>query len=89
MGQCCSREDSRGTKGFPFGDESSEEDEDLSSSTGYAGGPLTLDDLSARITAPKKSESIKIGNYTINYAYLSQRGYYPECKYLIVFIPRT
>ena len=45
--------------------------------------PLTDDELTARIVCSKEPELFKLGDsgITLRYAYLSQRGYYPEDLY--------
>lgn len=74
MGGCCSTD--------AASDRSNEEEKEFSdsgpSSSGYADGPLTLDDINARITAPNTSQDLTVGNYSISFGYVSQRGYYPE-----------
>ncbi len=41
--------------------------------------PLTEKEIQARIEAPKESHVIELGGVKYRYAYVSQRGYYPEC----------
>jgi hypothetical protein len=45
--------------------------------------PLTEDEVNARIVCSKSPELFKLGDsgITLRYAYLSQRGYYPEDLY--------
>ena len=45
--------------------------------------PLTEDEVNARIVCSKAAELFKLGDsgITLRYAYLSQRGYYPEDLY--------
>jgi hypothetical protein len=45
-----------------------------------SGAPLTPQEILSRIDAIKQSTVITIANYQMNYAYVSQRGYYPDCK---------
>ncbi|CAM9419992.1 unnamed protein product [Ascophyllum nodosum] len=40
--------------------------------------PLTSREIQDRIDAPPKSETVSIGGYTLRYAYMSQRGFYPD-----------
>ena len=49
-------------------------------SENFGGSPTGLSDkdILARIEAPKDVQTISIGGYTYSYAYVSQRGYYPE-----------
>ena len=42
--------------------------------------PLTEKEILARIDAPQASQLLTVGGITYRYAWLSQRGYYPECK---------
>ncbi|CAK4110854.1 unnamed protein product [Aphanomyces euteiches] len=44
-------------------------------------GPLTAQDLDQRTTAPEKTSTFQSGDYKISYAYVSQRGYYPDSLY--------
>ncbi|CAM9550019.1 unnamed protein product, partial [Choristocarpus tenellus] len=39
---------------------------------------LTKPEIEERIDAPPRSETINIGGYTLRYAYISQRGFYPD-----------
>ncbi|KAF0696353.1 hypothetical protein As57867_012864, partial [Aphanomyces stellatus] len=41
-------------------------------------GPLSVQDLNQRTTAPETTNTIVSGDYKISYAYVSQRGYYPD-----------
>ena len=45
--------------------------------------PLTQEEVNARIVCSKEAETFKLGKspITLRYAYLSQRGYYPEDLY--------
>jgi serine/threonine protein phosphatase PrpC/CRP-like cAMP-binding protein len=40
--------------------------------------PLTSNEIQERIEAPASSQTVKIGSYTIQYAFISQRGFYPD-----------
>ena len=42
--------------------------------------PLTEQEILARIDAPKQFQTLEIGGASIRYAWVSQRGYYPECS---------
>lgn len=42
--------------------------------------PLTEKEIQARIEAAKESHVLELGGVKYRYAYVSQRGYYPECK---------
>jgi hypothetical protein len=42
--------------------------------------PMTNDEIEKRIECAEESKSITLGGIKIRYAYLSQRGYYPEGK---------
>jgi len=62
------------------------ETEDMKKS-GYlnkiAGGPLTAKEYNSRVVSSEGVKTVVVpfgegGSYTINYAYVSQRGYYPE-----------
>ena len=46
-------------------------------------GPLSADDLKARIIGSSKPEEFELGasGFTLRYAAISQRGYYPEDLY--------
>ena len=59
----------------PHNEEGQEEEGDYN--------PLTEDEVNARIVCSKAAELFKLGEsgITLRYAYLSQRGYYPEDLY--------
>ncbi|CAM9148873.1 unnamed protein product [Chrysoparadoxa australica] len=40
--------------------------------------PLSVDEIQDRIEAPPSSERVKIGDFSFRYAYISQRGFYPD-----------
>jgi hypothetical protein len=40
--------------------------------------PLTEKELEQRIVAPSETQILKIGGINIRYAWVSQRGYYPD-----------
>jgi hypothetical protein len=40
--------------------------------------PLTVQEIESRMEAPKKVQSFKLGKVDYRYAYVSQRGYYPD-----------
>ncbi|EQC42886.1 AGC/PKG protein kinase [Saprolegnia diclina VS20] len=44
----------------------------------YSAGPLTVKDLDMRTLAPPRANVFTSGNYTFSYAFVSQRGYYPD-----------
>ncbi|OQR95323.1 cGMP-dependent protein kinase [Thraustotheca clavata] len=44
----------------------------------YSTGPLTVKDLHLRTTAPPRANVFTSGNYKLSYAFVSQRGYYPD-----------
>lgn len=48
--------------------------------------PLTEKEIQARIDAPKHTQTVTIGGVTYKYAWVSQRGYYPDCTLLIIFL---
>uniref|UniRef100_A0A6U4GZ25 protein-serine/threonine phosphatase n=1 Tax=Phaeomonas parva TaxID=124430 RepID=A0A6U4GZ25_9STRA len=41
-------------------------------------GPLSRDEINARLTTCESTESFRIGNCNIRFAFRSQRGYYPD-----------
>jgi hypothetical protein len=47
---------------------------------GFAGGPLTAKEYKERLVTSEGTQSVTLprANYTIRYAYVSQRGYYPD-----------
>ncbi len=45
---------------------------------GMKPNPLTEQELQMRIDCPKQSQSLELGGVTFRYAWVSQRGYYPE-----------
>ena len=69
MGGCCSTTNNENNSG---------KRSDITAEISPMKGPLTLDDINARITASKNIETLTIGAYTIEYAFVSQRGYYPD-----------
>ena len=84
MGGCCSTDATKKTD-----DLLDDKSDGQPSSSGYASGPLTLEDINARITAPKRAQHITIGEYSVSFGYVSQRGYYPDSKYLIDLLKRA
>ena len=44
-------------------------------------GPLTENEIASRIEMPPSQQTVDLGLFQLRYAYLSQRGYYPECEY--------
>lgn len=42
--------------------------------------PLTEKEIQARIEAPSQTQVLELAGVTYRYAWMSQRGYYPECK---------
>ena len=49
-----------------------------SGSGGMKPNPLTEQELQQRIDAAKQSQSLELGGVSFRYAWVSQRGYYPE-----------
>lgn len=43
-------------------------------------GPLTLQEIEQRIDSSAESKLLKFEEFSIKYAYVCQRGYYPDCK---------
>jgi hypothetical protein len=45
-----------------------------------AGGPLTAKEYKERLVTSEGTQSVQLprANYSIRYAYVSQRGYYPD-----------
>lgn len=43
-------------------------------------GPLTETEIEARISAPSETQNINIAGVSMRYAWVSQRGYYPDGK---------
>jgi len=49
--------------------------------------PLTAQEIQARIECPNESKPLEIGGLKMKYAWVSQRGYYPDCKFpKLIFI---
>ncbi|OQR90140.1 cGMP-dependent protein kinase [Achlya hypogyna] len=44
----------------------------------YSTGPLTLKDIDSRTTAPPRANVFASGQFKFSYAFVSQRGYYPD-----------
>lgn len=44
----------------------------------HPSGQLTTSEILERIDAPARSENVDIGGYKLRYAYISQRGFYPD-----------
>ena len=42
--------------------------------------PLTEKEIQMRIEAPNGTQVLELGGVRYRYAWMSQRGYYPECK---------
>ncbi len=42
--------------------------------------PLTLQEIQARIECPTEMKLLEIGGFKMKYAWVSQRGYYPDCE---------
>ena len=40
--------------------------------------PLTEKEIEMRIESPKEAQNVTVGGVTYNYAWVSQRGYYPD-----------
>ena len=47
--------------------------------------PLSVEEIQSRIEAPKESHSLTLAGITFKYAWVSQRGYYPE-GFIVHFI---
>lgn len=43
-------------------------------------GPLTAKEIEKRIDAPSSSKLLKFDDFSMRYAYVCQRGYYPDCE---------
>lgn len=54
-----------------------------SKSNGGRGGPLSEKEIQMRIEAPAESQVFTVGGITFRYAWVSQRGYYPDCKMIL------
>jgi len=54
--------------------------EDEKDTSGYHtdAAPLSEKELNSRIVCSTKEETVVFGNYTLNYAFQTQRGYYPD-----------
>ena len=46
--------------------------------------PLSKSEIQQRIEAPTATAEIEIDGLRIRYAWVSQRGYYPECKHSLI-----
>ena len=46
--------------------------------------PLTDLEIRDRIDAPSQSQTVEIGGVRYKYAWISQRGYYPDCEWCCV-----
>jgi hypothetical protein len=49
-----------------------------SASNSMRNNPLTEQEIQMRIDCPKQSQLLELGGVTYRYAWVSQRGYYPE-----------
>lgn len=70
MGNCCVQAESN-----QFEERSEKDSETFSQ---YSNGPLTLEDINARITAPVASKTVRMKDFELQFAFVSQRGYYPD-----------
>ncbi len=43
--------------------------------------PLTESEIQDRIDASKQTQILEIDGIKMRFAFMSQRGYYPECKF--------
>jgi hypothetical protein len=43
--------------------------------------PLSEKEIESRIECSDEAQIMKIGKIVYRYAYVSQRGYYPDCKF--------
>ena len=51
---------------------------DLTNSTGAYGGPLSINSVQKRIESIPETKTATFGGLKVRYAYISQRGYYPD-----------
>lgn len=52
--------------------------------------PLTALEIQARIECPTEMKLLEIGGFKMKYAWVSQRGYYPDCEsYILIYILRS
>ena len=45
-----------------------------------SGGPLSAKEIEQRIDASPATKLLKFDDFSMRYAYVCQRGYYPDCK---------
>ena len=50
--------------------------------------PLTDKEILMRIEAPSETQQLSLSGIKVRYAWVSQRGYYPECKFWILMLSK-
>jgi len=44
--------------------------------------PLSVEEINLRIECPESTEQLTFSNYNLKYAWVSQRGYYPDGNHI-------